>query len=120
MSIDERRVDSPHQVGDSARRNGSGNGNHNSVETVGGCGGPVRRFDSRIQRSPSRSTRLSRHARCQLENSCERRRRAVSEGLKQMGREMESAEDSGILEALEEVERLVSRHLERVDHDDVR
>ena len=32
-----------------------------------------------------------------------------------MGREMESAEDSGILEALEEVERLVAKHLKRVD-----
>ena len=107
-------------MGIAASGNGNGNGSNYPVEAIAGCGGPVRRFDSRIQRSPSRSTRLSRHARCQLENSCERLRREVSEGLKQMGREMESAEDSGILEALEEVERLVSRHLERVDHDDVR
>jgi len=35
--------------------------------------------------------------------------------LREMGREMECSDDSGILEAMEEVERLVDKHLKRVD-----
>ena len=107
-------------MGIASSGNGNGNGSHYPVEEVAGCGGQVRRTDSGIQRGAPRSSRLSRHACNLLENSTKRLGQQVRQGLREMGRQMECSEESGILEAMEEVERLVSRHLERVDHDDVR
>ena len=102
-------------MGATSAGNGNGDGSHYPVETIAGCGGQVCRTDSGIQRGAPRSSRLSRHACNLLENSTKRLGQQVRQGLREMGREMECSDDSGILEAMEEVERLVDKHLKRVD-----
>ena len=116
MSAHERRTLDAREMGATSGGSSSGNGHHGPLEEAAGGGGSSRRTHPGVRHRAKRSSRLSRHAVQLLANSARRLRQQVSEGLKGMGKDLEGTDDSGILEAIEDVEHLIEKHLRRLDN----
>jgi len=116
VSIHERRTLDAHQMGATSGGSSSGNGYHGPLEKAAGGGGSSRRTHPGVSHRTPKSARLSRQALVLLTNSTRKLRQQVCQGLKDMGDDLEDTDDSGILEAIEDVEHLIEKHLRRLDN----
>lgn len=116
MSIHERRTIDAREMGATSGSSSGGNGHHGPLEEAAGGGGSSRRAHPGVRHRSKRSSRLSRHAVQLLAHSARRLRQQVCQGLKDMGKDLEGTDDSGILEAIEDVEHLIEKHLRRLDN----